>query len=88
VVCFLFFKILKKGIQGGYKDMARDTLNRKYINVVLDLESMTLTEMPKKKDDVEREFDLMTELARFAGDDRRVDITFAEVSDHLPNEEE
>lgn len=65
--------------------MAKDTLNRKYTNVVLDLEAMTLTEMPKKKDDVEREFDLMTELARFAGDDKRIDITIAEVSEHLPS---
>jgi hypothetical protein len=64
--------------------MAKDTLNRKYTNVIIDLEAMTLTEMPKKKDDEEREFDLMTELARFAGENRRVDITFAEVSEHLP----
>ncbi|WP_137743267.1 YonK family protein [Robertmurraya siralis] len=68
--------------------MAKDTLNRKYSNVVIDLKAMTLTEMPKKKGDEEREFDLMTELARFAGDNRRVDITFAEVSEHLPEGEE
>jgi hypothetical protein len=68
--------------------MAKDTLNRKYTNVVLDLENMTLTEMPKKKDDVEVEFDLMTELARFAGDDKRVDITIVEVAEHLPEGEE
>jgi hypothetical protein len=68
--------------------MAKDTLNRKYTNVVLDLESMTLTEMPKKKDDEEREFDLMTELARFAGDDKRIDITIVEVSEHLPTGDE
>jgi hypothetical protein len=65
--------------------MAKDTLNRKYTNVILDLENMTLTEMPKKKDEEEREFDLMTELARFAGDDKRVDITIVEVSEHLPS---
>ena len=68
--------------------MAKDTLNRKYTNVILDLENMTLTEMPKKKDEEEREFDLMTELAKFAGNDKRVDITFAEVSEHLPSEQE
>jgi hypothetical protein len=65
--------------------MAKDTLNRKYTNVILDLENMTLTEMPKKKDEEEREFDLMTELARFAGEDKRVDITIVEVSEHLPS---
>ena len=67
--------------------MAKDTLNRKYTNVVLDLEAMTLTEMPKKKDDEEKEFDLMTELAKFAGDDKRIDITFVEVSEHVPEGE-
>ena len=67
--------------------MARDTLNRKYTNVVLDLDAMTLTEMPKKKDDEEQEFDLMTELARFAGGDKRIDITFVEVSEHVPEGE-
>ena len=67
--------------------MAKDTLNRKYTNVVLDLENKTLTEMPKKKDEEEREFDLMTELARFAGDDKRIDITIVEVSEHLPEGE-
>jgi len=55
--------------------------------VVLDLEAMTLTEMPKKKDDEEKEFDLMTELAKFAGDDKRIDITFVEVSEHVPEGE-
>jgi hypothetical protein len=73
-------RINKEDIQ-----MAKDTLNRKYTNVVLDLKDMTLTEMPKKKDDEEKEFDLMTELARFAGDDKRIDITIAEVSEHLPS---
>ncbi|WP_080845571.1 YonK family protein [Cytobacillus gottheilii] len=68
--------------------MAKDTLNRKYSNVVIDLEEMTLTEMPKKKDEEEREFDLMTELARFAGENRRVDITFNEVSEHFPEGDE
>lgn len=68
--------------------MAKDTLNRKYSNVVIDLEAMTLTEMPKKDGGEEREFDLMTELARFAGANRRVDVTFAEVSEHLPEGEE
>lgn len=68
--------------------MAKDTLNRKYTNVVLDLENMTLTEMPKKKDEEEKEFDLMTELARFAGDDKRIDITIVEVAEHLPSGEE
>lgn len=67
--------------------MARDTLNRKYSNTVIDLENMTLTEMPKKNGEEEKEFDLLTELARFAGDNRRVDITFVEVSDHLPQGE-
>ena len=67
--------------------MARNTLNRKYTNVVLDLENMTLTEMPKKKDEEEIEFDLMTELSRFAGDDKRIDITIVEVSEHLPEGE-
>jgi hypothetical protein len=67
--------------------MARDTLNRKYANVILDLENMTLTEMPKKKDDDEREFDLMTELAKFAGDNKRIDITIVETSEHLPDGE-
>lgn len=65
--------------------MAKDTLNRKYTNVILDLENMTLTEMPKKKDDEEQEFDLLTELARFAGQDKRVDITIVEVAEHLPS---
>jgi hypothetical protein len=64
--------------------MAKDTLNRKYSNVIIDLENLTLTEMPKKQDGEEREFDLMTELARFSGDDKRVDITIVEVSEHLP----
>ena len=67
--------------------MAKNTLNRKYTNVVLDLENMTLTEMPKKKDEEEVEFDLMTELARFAGDDKRIDITIVESSEHLPEGE-
>lgn len=67
--------------------MAKNTLNRKYTNVVLDLEAMTLTEMPKKDSDEEKEFDLMTELARFTGDDKRVDITIVEVSEHLPSGE-
>lgn len=67
--------------------MAKQTLNRKYTNVLLDLESMTLTEMPKKETDEEKEFDLMTELARFAGQDKRVDITIVEVSEHLPQGE-
>jgi len=67
--------------------MAKDTLNRKYTNVVIDLEAMTLTEMPKKKDDEEQGFDLMTELAKFAGDDKRIDITFVEVSEHVPEGE-
>ncbi|MET3505594.1 hypothetical protein [Halalkalibacter oceani] len=67
--------------------MAKDTLNRKYTNVVLDLENGTLTEMPKKKDDEKREFDLMTELAKFAGDDKRIDITIVETSEHLPDGE-
>ncbi|MED3562266.1 YonK family protein [Bacillus xiapuensis] len=64
--------------------MAKNTLNRKYTNVVLDLANMTLTEMPKKDGGEEIEFDLMTELARFAGDDKRIDITIVEVSEHLP----
>lgn len=70
--------------------MAKDTLNRKYTNTIIDLKAMTLTEMPKKNGEAEKEFDLLTELARFAGDNRRVDITFAEVSEHLPsgNDEE
>lgn len=67
--------------------MAKNTLNRKYTNVVLDLENMTLTEMPKKDGGEEIEFDLMTELARFAGDDKRIDITIVEVSEHLPEGE-
>lgn len=65
--------------------MAKDTLNRKYSNVIIDLENMTLTEMPKNEKEKEIEFDLMTELARFAGQDKRVDITFNEKSDHLPD---
>lgn len=67
--------------------MAKNTLNRKYNNVIIDLENMTLTEMPKKEDGEELEFDLMTELARFAGDDKRVDITIVEVSEHRPDGE-
>jgi len=67
--------------------MAKDTLNRKYTNAIIDLENMTITEMPKKKDDEEKEFDLMTELAKFAGDEKRIDITFVEVSEHLPEGE-
>ncbi|MFO1442816.1 YonK family protein [Bacillus sp. Bva_UNVM-123] len=68
--------------------MAKDTLNRKYTNVIIDLEHMTFTEMPKKNGEEEREFDLMTELAKFAGNDKRVDITFVEVSEHLPSGDE
>lgn len=68
--------------------MAKDTLNRKYTNAIIDLENMTLTEMPKKQNEEEKEFDLMTELARFAGNDKRVDITFIEVTEHLPSGEE
>lgn len=70
--------------------MAKDTLNRKFTNAILDLENMTLTEMPKKNDKngVEKEFDLMTELARFTGDDKRIDITITEASEHLPSVDE
>ncbi len=67
--------------------MAKNTLNRKYNNVIIDLENMTLTEMPKNDKGEELEFDLMTELARFAGDDKRVDITIVEVSEHRPDGE-
>lgn len=67
--------------------MAKETLNRKFSNCIIDLENKTLTEMPRKKDDEEQEFDLMTELARFAGDEKRVDITFNEVTEHLPDGE-
>lgn len=67
--------------------MAKDTLNRKFTNAIIDLENMTLTEMPKKEGAEEKEFDLLTELARFAGNDKRVDITFVEASEHLPQGE-
>lgn len=68
--------------------MAKDTLNRRYTNCIIDLENMTLIEMPKKDDGEEIEFDLMTELSRFAGEDKRVDITFKEDSIHEPDGDE
>lgn len=68
--------------------MAKNTLNRKYSNVIIDLDELTWTEMPKKEGVEENTFKFLDELARFAGQDKRVDITINEVSEHLPSEEE